>query len=1114
MPSGYYRYPTLSDNTVVFTCEDDLWIVSAAGGTARRLTSGLGEASRPVLSPDGSQLAFAGREDGQVEIYSMPSQGGQPTRLTYLGGSLCYPAGWTESGKIIFACNARQFHPSMLHLYTISPQGGTSELLNVGPARSIGLGPGGAVVLGRNTGDPARWKRYRGGTAGTLWIDADGTGSFTPLIELKGNLASPMWLYERVYFISDHEGIGNLYSCQPDGSDLQRHTSHTEFYARNAASDGRRIVYHAGADLFIFSPQTGLSERINFEYNSPQTQRSRKFIDAARYLENFDVHPKGQALAVVTRGKLSTFANWEGAALQHGVNPDENGTQGKVVTGIRYRLPAWLNDGERLVAVTDAGGEEHFLILFADGLKEPKLLPDLDSGRAVEIAVNPKKDQIAFSNHRYELCTLDLESSELKVIDRGRDAPIDGFAWSPDGEWLAYSASISLQVSVIKLWQAATGEITQLTKPVLNDIRPSFDPQGKYLYFLSYRTFDPVYDNLQFDLNFPMGVKPYAILLKNDSPSPFTLQPRLENNQPEEKPKPDEQSTVEVPEQPDDQSDQPSEDSETSTEPAPAAADEKKEADVGVRIDLEGIQERIVEFPVDEGRFGRVMGVQGDKVLYSTYPVEGALGRESFSTEPSAKGILWVYNFSDQKEDLLFRQITDFTVARDGNTLAYQSGHRLRVLKVSEKPEDNHGKTRKTGWIDLSRLRVAVTPGIEWRQMFREAWRLQRDHFWTPDLSHVDWLRAHDRYLPLVDRVSSRGEFSDLMWEMQGELGTSHCYEIGGDYRPQPVYPLGTLAASYKYDPDRGGWRVIEIARGDAWDLKGDSPLNTPGISVKVGDVIQAVNGQRLTLDYSPEMALVNHADTEVTLTLAGEGETGAKNVTVKTLTSEFPVRYRQWVEVNRAQVHAATDGKIGYVHIPDMGARGYAEFHRYFLAEVDRDGLIVDVRFNGGGHVSALILQKLARRHIGYTVTRWGEDASPYLHEAVLGPVVTLTNEAAGSDGDIFCHGFKLLGLGPLLGKRTWGGVIGIWPRHALVDGTITTQPEFSHWFSDVGWGVENYGTDPDIEVDNLPQDYARGVDVQLERAIATAMELLQTNPPKRPDFGNRPDLSLPKLV
>ena len=1115
MPSGYYRYPTLHDDTLVFTCEDDLWTASVHGGVARRLTSGLGEASRPALSPHGDLLAFAGREDGQTEIYLMPATGGQPKRLTYLGGSLCYPAGWTPDGCITFANNARQFHGSRLHLYTISPEGGSPELVNLGPARSIAYGPSGAVVIGRNTGDPARWKRYRGGTAGTLWIDPHGSGEFHPLVDLKGNLASPIWLGERVYFLSDHEGVGNLYSCLPDGSDLQRHTRHAEFYARNASSDGKRIVYHAGADLYLYSPETATSQRVEFDFHSPQTQRSRKFVDAARYLESYDLHSGGQALAMITRGKLFSFANWEGAVLQHAGNQLGSNGQQAPTTAVRYRLPAWLKDGQRLVAVSDEGGEEHFVIYSADGLSDPLVLPDLDSGRVVEMVPNPCRDLLAFSNHRFELCLLDLETQALTVIDRGRDTRIEGFAWSPDGEWLAYSVSISLKVSVLKLWQASSGEITQLTRPVLLDVRPFFDPQGNYLYFLSYRTFDPVYDNLQFDLNFPFGVKPYAILLKKDALSPFIPQPRLGADKKEDKPEPEgELATQDIAQR--GEADEPVEEENPEQDTDPSAGEEpgeEEKEEKRVQIDLEGIQDRIVAFPVSEARYGRVLGGEGDKVFYSIYPAEGALEDEFLSIAPPAKGLICTYDLNAQKEETLFHKVTDFTVSRDGAYLAYQSGNKLRVVKIGDKPEENNGKTRKTGWIDLSRLRVAVTPGAEWRQMFREAWRLQRDHFWTADMSRIDWLSVHDRYLPLVDRISSRAEFSDLMWEMQGELGTSHCYEFLGDYRPQPVYPLGSLAATYEFDPERDGWRITSIARGDAWDPKADSPLATPGANIQVGEVIRAINGQRLTSALSPEMALVNLAETEVNLTLAGNGKTPPRNVTVRTISNEFPVRYRQWVEANREMVHTQSEGRIGYVHIPDMSALGYAEFHRYFLAEFDREGLVVDVRYNGGGHVSPLILQKLARKRIGYDTTRWGLDPEPYPPESVIGPIVALTNELAGSDGDIFSHGFKLLGLGPLLGKRTWGGVVGIWPRHALVDGSITTQPEFSFWFQDVGWGVENYGTDPDIEVDNLPQDEARGQDVQLQRAIEEALRLLESNPPKRPDFSDRPDRSLPKL-
>jgi tricorn protease len=461
--------------------------------------------------------------------------------------------------------------------------------------------------------------------------------------------------------------------------------------------------------------------------------------------------------------------------------------------------------------------------------------------------------------------------------------------------------------------------------------------------------------------------------------------------------------------------------------------------------------------------------------------------------------------------------------------------------------------------------------------MFREAWRLQRDHFWTPDMAEVDWQAIYRRYFQLIPRVSTRSEFSDLMWEMQGELGTSHAYEFGGDYRPRPNYGQGFLGAALHWDAGAAGYRVGELVLGDPWDNRSNSPLAAPGVDVRPGDVIIAINGQPLTAEVGPAQMLVNQANHEVLLTLlprpdsppstepasalpqaepessneepqpgepvAGSDDpsaplaatsanrdqpipgprTGApqeqtpekpkyRSVSVRAIGDEGPARYRRWVEENRRRVHAASDGRIGYVHVPDMGAFGYAEFHRGYLAEVDRDALIVDVRYNGGGHVSQLILEKLARRRLGYDLSRWG-GLIPYPVESVSGPLVALTNEHAGSDGDIFCHSFKLMKLGPLVGKRTWGGVIGISPRHALVDGTVTTQPEYSFWFEDVGWNVENYGTEPDIEVDITPQDYRNGHDPQLARAIAEGLRLLEETPKKMPELAAKPSRALPKL-
>jgi tricorn protease len=657
------------------------------------------------------------------------------------------------------------------------------------------------------------------------------------------------------------------------------------------------------------------------------------------------------------------------------------------------------------------------------------------------------------------LVHVDLKTGKMRVLDKSEWAQIAGFEWSPDGRWVAYSWALSQHTSQIKICEVKTGKTHAVTKPVLLDVSPVFDPEGKYLYFLSYREFDPVYDALHFDLGFPRGVKPYLITLRKDLPSPFQPVPKPLEQKKDEKPKP-----------------------------------------VKVEIDFAGIESRVLAFPVGDARYQQIAAVKG-KVLYSWLPIEGALSGNTWppSAEPDAKAVLDVFDFETLKEETLVKGISYFAITDDGKTLAYRAGNKLRVIKLGEKLDEAAAKEppgKKSGWIDLSRVKVSVKPGEEWPQMYREAWRLQRDHFWTPDMSKIDWQAVCDRYRPLVERVATRAEFSDLMWEMQGELGTSHCYEFGGDYRRPPSYDVGLLGADFVFDK---GWRIKHIVAGDPWDESARSPLAAPGLNIREGDVITAINGKPVEAD-----SLVNLARAEVSLTV------GRRTVTVKTLGSEQPARYREWVETNRRVVHERTGGRVGYVHVPDMGPHGYSEFHRYFLGEIDREGLIVDVRYNGGGHVSELLLEKLARRRIAYNQSRWF-GMQPYPVDSVLGPMVALTNEFAGSDGDIFSHGFKLLKLGPLLGKRTWGGVVGIWPRHALADGSFTTQPEFSFWFKDVGWKVENYGTDPDIEVEFRPQDYAAGRDPQMDRALREIVAALRKNPPQRPDLSRRPDLSLP---
>ncbi|MEO8972385.1 MAG: PDZ domain-containing protein [Ktedonobacteraceae bacterium] len=1086
MPQGYIRFPHIHENTLVFVAEDDLWLIERSGGRAERLTAGVNEVSTPRFSPDGQLLAFVGREEGPSEVYVMPALGGPAQRLTFQA-AFCRVLGWSPSGdEILYASDAGQFTHHFHVIYAVKPTGGPPRQLPVGTANAISYGPDGGIVLGRNIGEPSRWKRYRGGTVGHLWCDANGSGSFQRLLRLDGNVANPCWVGERIYFISDHEGIGNIYSCTSDGNDVQRHTDQRDFYARNLSTDGSSLVYHAGTELFLFDPHTEDIRHIAVDLPSLRTQRNRKFVQATRNLQSYALHPQGYAIALTTRGKAFSMGNWEGPVLQHGT-PD----------GVRYRMLEWLNDGKRLVAISDEIGRESLVVFNPEDASEPRVYADIEFGRATELQVAPTHDIVAITNHRNELLVVDLESGESHIVDKSDYDDISDIAWSPDGTWLAYSFAHTAQKRAIKLCDMETGDTHFVTEPVLRDTNPAFDPEGKYLYFLGYRIFNPVNDEMQFDRSFPRAARPYAITLRRDLRSPFIPEPRAPQNNKENGK--DEDTAKKSAEN--------SEETEKSKGETAKDNPEQKEApeeNSRLLIDLEGITARALPFPVSEGRYHAIRGIKG-KALFLSLPIQGTLHSPTDSHEE--KGHIESFEFENQKHEWLIDGASSFDLSRDNKTLIYRSLSRLRVLKAGDKPPkpESGDTSRETGWLDLSRVKVAVQPAAEWRQMFAEAWRLQREHFWTEDMSGVDWEGIYKLYAPLVERVSSRAELSDLFWELQGELGTSHAYEMGGEYRQGPHYSQGFLGVDWLYDAENERYRVARIVQGDTSDEKSTSPLTSPGLNIAVGDAVLMVNGQRVGPDSSPQQLLVNQARNEVQLTIESVESKEKRVITVKALPGEKQARYRDWVEQNRRIVHERSEGKVGYIHIPDMGPQGFAEFHRGFLAEYDYPGLLVDVRWNGGGNVSSRLLEKLARRRMGYNFSRWGQPV-PYPYESPRGPMVALTNEHAGSDGDMFSHVFKMMGLGPLIGKRTWGGVIGISWRHSLVDGTRTTQPEHAHWFKDVGWNVENYGTDPDIEVDIAPQDYANEIDPQLDRAITETLRMIEERPYLEPIAGERP--------
>lgn len=1054
LQDGYYRFPTVNQDIVVFVAEDDLWQVPLLGGTARRLTNGLGSVSHPHFSPDGQWLAFVGKEEGDPEVYVMPSQGGPVRRLTFLASGAAV-VGWHPDGRIIFSTYYGSPFMAWRSLYAVYREGGEPKLLPYGRVAWASFGPDGRTVLGRPTTDTSYWKRYRGGTRGVLWIDNGGNGNFQRFAREDGNLVTPLWIGDRIYMISDQEDHANLYSMRPDGTDMQRHTNHQDYYIRNLDTNGSHIVYSAGGDLYRYDLTQGTSEKIAVEFHSQRTQREVKHVNAAEYWSDYTFLGLSESLLITARGKVFQVPPFAGPVGQLGA------TQ-----GVRYRLTQAIDD-EHIITVSDEGGEDHLEIRLVgpEPVQTVTRIP-LDVGIIEELQCAPNGQFAAFSTERQQLWLLDLKTLDLSLIAETTRDHVAGFDWSPDSRWLAYALPGTF-TTPIYLFELATKISHQVTHPVLMDRRPVFDPNGHYLYFLSQRVFKPIADHLKFERSFPKGEVPCLITLARDTTSPFIP-----------KPKP----LI-----------------------APKDREESSDGDPAVQIDLEDIQERVLAFPVSEAIFHDIAAGH-NQIFWSKSEPRSDPEEIATAGQPPAYAQLIRYDLTDLKEETLADQITSFTLSNDRKLMAVRIRSELHVLQAGHKIDMKEKKPGpESGIVDLQRIHVSIEPLAEWYQMQRDAWRQMREIFWVSDMGGVDWDDVYDRYRTLLPRLTSRSEFADLMWEMQGELGSSHAYESGGHYRSEPRHKVGFLGAQYRWNEAENGYAITHLVRGDSANPGTTSPLLTPGANIMVSDIITAINGMPLGPDLPPGARLIDTGRQDVGVTVKGANG-DSRTVTVRPLASETPARYREWVENNRRTVHEKTDGRVGYIHIPNMVNTGFGEFHRSYLAEYDREGLIVDVRYNSGGIVSPLILEILNRKRIAFT--RWrGGYVQAYPYESPSGAMVAITNEQSGSDGDIFSHNFKLMQLGPLIGTRTWGGVIGIGPRYPLVDWTIVSQPEMAFWFKDVGLGVENYGTDPDIWVDETPQATAVGIDDQLDRSIQEILKILANFNPLQPDYEHRPN-------
>ena len=1133
---GYLRFPHVHGDLLTFVAEDDIWLAPADGGRAWRLTSDGMQVSNPRFARDGAAIAWTSWRDDGPEVYTADADGGPATRRTYWGDPRTRVSGWTKHGEVLAVSSAGQPGGQYSWAYAV-PLDAPPRRLPFGQVNDLAVEETGTALLtGRMGGDPAFWKRYRGGTRGRLWVATGDDPLFTRVLsELDGQLAAPMLIGGRLVFFADHEGTGNIYSSALDGSDLRRHTDHDGFYVRNPATDGMRIVYHVAGDIWILdSLDAAAPRKLDIDLSSPPGARAAKLITASDHLGDLDCDETGKASVVEVRGTVHWLTHTDGPA--RALSAESAGASG------RARMPRLLGTGGKVVWVTDgaegAGGADALVVTALDAEPGARAAARVtlaagQLGSVSDIAPSPDGTTVAVGAHDGRLLLVSVESGEVTELAAGDDGDIDELAWSPDSAWLAWAQPGPRPLSRIRLARVADRFTVDVTDGRFADSEPVFTGDGLYLAFLSRRTFDPVYDAHSFDLSFPFGSRPYLVPLAAGTLSPFGPLPGGRAVSSGENSK------------------------DSSPERTP------------VTVDTDHLSSRVIAVPVDEARYYGLAAVKGGLVWLRSR-LSGVLGEGAADLdEDRPRPVLERFDLRKRETSTLAGEVDWYEVSGDGSRLVLRDGSELTVVP-SDRKADN-GSSDDAVSVDLSRARFLADPAALWEHAYAEAGRLLRRDFWTPGMSEVDWDGVLGSYRFLLSRIGSSLEFADLLYEVAAELGTSHAYVMNTTVFTARTSARGAAAALLGADVSRapdGRWLVDRVLPGESSDPRARSPLAAPGVAVLAGDEILEVDGRPVDRVHGPWPALAGTAGKPVELTIrpadpslvpvppkaALEEEDGddadnsaepgdsatadkppapndpttateppdadaaqgmeTRRVVVVPLRDERRLRYQDWVAGRRQFVRARSDGRIGYLHVPDMMGEGWAHLHRDLRAEMGREALIVDVRGNRGGHTSQLIVEKLARRVIGWGFGRWLRPES-YPEEAPRGPVVALADEFAGSDGDIVTAAIRALRLGPVIGARTWGGVVGIdGAGHGLVDGTHITVPRYAFWFSDFGWGVENYGVDPDTEVLITPDDWAADRDPQLEVAVDRALALLTENPPAPlPDVASGPVKRRPPL-
>jgi tricorn protease len=1041
------RQPDVSDNHVVFAYGGDLWVATRAGGDARRLTSFPGVELDPKFSPDGTQVAFSGAYDGNLDVYVVSVDGGEPQRLTWHPDA-DFTRGWTRDGSEVIFASGRDTAPiGYPKFWTIGLEGGFPEAMPVPRAWRGQLAPGGDKLAYEPVASwETEWRNYRGGQNKPIWIlDLDDL-SLEKLPWDGSNDMNPVYLGDTIYFLSDRDHANNVWTWDSAARELRQVTFFDEYDVKNLESGGGALVFENGGYLYTMTPGDDEPRRLEIHVRGDFPWARPHWEDVARFIRGFDLSPSGMRAVFEARGEIFTVPADKGDI--------RNLTRS---SGAAEREPSWSPDGKNIAWFSDEGGE--YGLIIADQLGgEPRRI-DLERPTFYYTAAwSPDSSHIAYGDADRNLWVTEANSGEtVRIDDEGYAHPTRTIypAWSPDSKWIAYTKRLDNQYNAVWVYSMEDGSTHPVTDGMANSLSPVWDKGGKYLYFLGSTDYGINVGWLDMSsYDHPETRAIYLAVLAADEPSPLLPESDDENGE--------------------------EDDEEGGTEKDDEEADEEEVPEV--RIDFDGLAQRILALDVPEGEYlGLLAGEEG--VLFYFETDDG--------DDPG--GTLHRYKLEDRESEVYVTKALGATSSADGKKILFLTADRAwGISDASAKPDPEEDM------LDLSQMRMKVDPVAEWKQIFREAWRYQRDYFYVDNVHGLDLDDVYRRYSEWIGDLRHRDDLTHLLDVLGGETAVGHSFAAGGDAPDVPTVPVGLLGVDFEVHADR--YRIVKIYDGESWNPELSSPLRGPGVDVEEGDYLISVNGTELRAGTNPYSLFDNTAGRQVRLEVSASAKgKNRRETTVVPVGNEGGLRRREWEESNRRKVAEMSDGKLGYVWLPNTGVGGYNAFNRYYFAQKDKQGVVIDERFNGGGSAADYMIDVMSRTLMGYFNNPLGEN-KPFTNPnaGIWGPKVMVINDAAGSGGDLLPYMFREKKIGPLVGTRTWGGLVGIWDVPPLVDGGFITSPRGGFFDNDGRWAVENEGVAPDIEVEMLPAEVAKGRDPQLEKAVEVALELLEKSPVK----------------